>query len=89
MKYFKAVMKMGHCGRGRYREVPVFIYAETLLKAMDRAKNMPGIKHGNLPISVIEITKDEFNKGVAEKEYLKAIEMGAKKIHVEESENLY
>ena len=88
MKYFKAIMPMGHVGKGRCREITVYAYGKTLLKAMDFIKNLPGMKHGKTPFSIVEITKAEFDEGIAKDEYRKAITEGLGREY-EESNNIY
>ena len=88
MKYFKAIMPMGHVGKGRYREILIYVYGETLLKAMDFVKKLPGMKHGRTPLSIVEITKSEYEEGVAKNGYRKAITEGLGRVY-EESNNIY
>ena len=88
MKYFKTIMKMGHVGKGKYREIPIYVYGKTFLEAMDFAKKLPGIKHGRSPLYMLEITKEEFDEGMAKNEYKKAITEGLGRVY-EESNNIY
>ena len=70
MKYYKARVKLGHMGRRKYIESTLYLEAENLIAAMDRAKGFPGVKHSKLP-EVFEITKEEYDKGIQEKPYSK------------------
>ena len=63
MRYFKVMVQLGHMGNGKSRETYLFIYADSILKAMSIAKRTPAVKHSLLPLSVQEITEEEFKEG--------------------------
>lgn len=69
MKYYKIVVLMGHLGAGNSQAVPLFVKALNAYEAMIKAKKVPGVKHDKQPLSVVEITKEEFAKGREINEY--------------------
>ena len=80
---------MGHGGRGKAKEVPVFIAADNMSEAMAKAMQLPAIKHDHLPLSAKEITKEEFDQGRQENVYIRMIESRLKGKSYEKSCNLY
>jgi len=89
MRYFKLVVNVGHQGRGRTRDIPVFIFEKDMTSAMKRAMNMPGVKHDKIPLSAKEITKEEYDQGIQENAYKKFISNRKKGCWDEESYNLH
>lgn len=73
MRYFKVTVQLGHHGR-LPRETFVYIEAETIIKAMDCARNFPAVKHKKIPSKICEITKEEYEEGLENKSYYKAME---------------
>ena len=45
---YECIVRMGHMGAGRFWERPVRVRADNVLEAMRRAKNLPGVKKGQL-----------------------------------------
>ena len=77
MKYYKAIVKLGHMGRKRYAEAVIYLQAENIIKAMKSAQNFPGVKHSKIP-ELFEISKQEYTKGREAEEYsnmMKSIEL--------------
>ncbi|MBR6779098.1 MAG: hypothetical protein IKM43_03025 [Clostridia bacterium] len=74
MRYFKAMVQMGHIGARNSRETFLYIYAKNMMDAMKYAQNTPAIKHGKLPLKILEITEDEYYQGKEEDPYIKAID---------------
>jgi len=60
-KYYKVTMERGHVGRGYSAHITFYIWGYNTLQAMDVARKMPGVKHSRLPVSCIEISKEEFD----------------------------
>ena len=60
-RYYKVTMRRGHVGYGYTAHITFYIWGKNALHAMDIARKMPGVKHGELPVSCIEITEEEFN----------------------------
>ncbi len=89
MKYYKAIMQMGHCGRGKHQDVPIYIYAKCMTEAMKYAQNMPAIKKDKMPISLVEISKEEYEEGRAKDEYKNTIISKLGKENNEKSNDLH
>lgn len=87
-KYYRMIVRIGHNGAGRTREVPVYVFAKDMSSAIKRAMNLPAVKHSEIPLTAKEITKEEFEQGRKENLYLKTIDAQKGKHH-EESHNLY
>ncbi len=87
MRYFKAIAKMGHYGCGKWRDVPIYVYANNLIDAMIFVKALPAIKLGKIP-DLKEITEEEFIIGRAQDEYKRAI-LESKGIEYETCNNLH
>lgn len=49
-------MQMGHVGTGKHLPVNVYVKANDLVSAMKKAKSIPAIKHGKLPLEMKEIS---------------------------------
>jgi len=49
MGYYRVTCKHGHHGKKRYVPITFAFLAKDAIRAMDLAKNMPGVKH-TLPI---------------------------------------
>ena len=74
MRYYKALVKLGHVGRGKSRETYLYIYAENIMQAMERAQKTPAVKHNKIPLNIVEITKEEFIEGKKDDPYTKAMD---------------
>lgn len=72
MKYYKAIVKLGHMGSKKYAETVLYIEDNDMISAMVRAQSFPGVKHSIIP-EVFEITKDEYLSGLEEKKYSKTM----------------
>ena len=79
MNYYRISCKFGHSGTGQYRDIVFYIAASGINKAMNKAKNMPGVKHNSS--SVITglkcITKEEYfehRKESAYKDFKKEVD---------------
>lgn len=60
MRYFRVMCRHGHCGVKRYRPIVFVFLATDAVKAMDLAKAMPGVKHGDPIIECREISYAEY-----------------------------
>lgn len=60
MKYYRAVGERGHCGTKKSCELTFYIEAEDIIKAYDKLKAMPAIKHSRVPLNVVEIDQKEY-----------------------------
>lgn len=69
MKYYKVQVTLGHLGIRQGLEAWVYIEEQNMLKAIDRAKRFPGVKHSRLPLKAIEINEDEYLAGIKEQNY--------------------
>ena len=88
MKYYKLIVKIGHGGAGKPKDVPVYVYAENMPAAIKRAMSLPAVKHDEIPLNAKEITKEEYEQGRKEKLYIKTIDAQKGKYH-EKSNYLY
>ena len=52
---FRALLKQGHVGAGRYDEVVKIIYAKDVMTARDVAMKLGGVKKGTTAHAVISI----------------------------------
>lgn len=59
-RYYKITMRRGHVGRGYTAYITFYVWGENSLHAMDIAKKMAGVKHDELPVSCVEVSKEEF-----------------------------
>jgi len=62
MKFYMVMCHRGHCGTGHSTEIKFAFRAKNLLEAMDKAKQMPSVKHSRPIISGKEITEQEYLK---------------------------
>ena len=69
MKYYKVQVLLGHVGKGRGLLTWLYIEAENLLKAMNKARKFPAVKHSRLPNQAIEITYEEYIEGKEASDY--------------------
>jgi len=60
MRYYKAMVELGHVGSGNSRETCLYIYAKNISDAMKIAKRTPAVKRNKLPLNIIELIKEEF-----------------------------
>lgn len=59
MKLYRCIVKIGHAGSGKHMERPVFVWARDAAEAMQKAKNLGGVKKGHLKrsgASVLEVS---------------------------------
>lgn len=56
MKFYAVTCKHGHCGRKRYHPITFAIAANNTIEACDKAKAMPGVKHGQTVLKCKEIS---------------------------------
>lgn len=69
MRYFKALVSIGHQGANQERETWIFVKAQDMYRAMQTAKRLPAVKHSRTPIKVQEITEEEYLKGKQKNDY--------------------
>jgi len=69
MKYYKIQVLLGHLGSGKGMPTWIYIEADSMLTAIDLARDFPGVKHSKLPIQAIEISKKNYLKGRETKDY--------------------
>lgn len=60
MNYYKVTVKQGHKGSGQYVPLTFYFMAKTLWSAVNKAKQMPGIKHHAFIISAEQVSKEEY-----------------------------
>lgn len=62
MKFYKIIAKMGHQGAGRFRALAIYSYADNLIDAVDKVRDLPAVKHDlDMPYtSAKEIDEKEF-----------------------------
>lgn len=75
MKYFLVSCYVGHCGRGKARDIAFAIAAKDLLTAQMKAKRFPAVKHHNSKylLAAKEITQEEYNERRQFNPYEKAL----------------
>lgn len=61
---------MGHMGTGKFIPVTIYVKAKDMFSAMKKAQRFPAVKHGSLPLNAMEITKEEYDIGIVNSEYL-------------------
>lgn len=60
MNYYKISCKYGHSGTGKYRDIVFYIKAPNAVVAMDKARQMPGVKHdSSSAITRLEMISEE------------------------------
>lgn len=69
MRFFKVNCKGGHVGRGHYRELTFYFEAKNLLEAMNKAKNMPGVKHSKPVLNACEIPEEKYRLMIKKSAY--------------------
>ena len=74
MKYYKVQVKLGHVGRCKEISTWVYVKATNILKAMGKARKIPAVKHSQIPLKTIEITEEEYLKGLQEGDYYTRID---------------
>ena len=57
-------------GTGKFIPVTIYVQANDMFSAMKKAQRFPAVKHGRIPLNVIEITKEEYDIGIVNSEYL-------------------
>lgn len=61
MRYYKVMCPFGHMGTKRYALITFYFEAPNALAAMEQGRKMGGVKHSRMPLSCLEITKEEYN----------------------------
>lgn len=61
MRYYKVMCPRGHVGIKRYAIITFYFEAPNALSAMEKGRRMGGVKHSRMPLSCVEITKEEYN----------------------------
>ena len=61
MRYYKVICPLGHMGTKRYALIIFYFEACNILSAMEKGRKMGGVKHSRMPLSCVEITKEEYN----------------------------
>lgn len=71
MNYYKVSCKYGHSGTGKYRDIVFYIEAPSAVVAMDKAKQMPGVKHdSSSAITRLKmISEEEYREGRKDSAY--------------------
>ena len=85
MKYYKVQVRLGHLGIGHSLEAWLYVEEVNMLKAIDRARKFPGVKHSRLPLKAMEISEEEYLEGLKEQNYKKWMNKIAKKELVEDN----
>lgn len=73
MNYYLVTMPRGHVGIGYEATIQFNIAAQNALKAMKIAQKMGGVKHSKIPLSVKQITEEEFLINKKTNAYVKAM----------------
>ncbi|MFQ6752629.1 MAG: hypothetical protein ACLRFL_03600 [Clostridia bacterium] len=62
MKFYKIIAKMGHQGAGKFRALAIYTYANNLMEAIDKIRDLPAVKHNiDIPYTTAkEIDEQEF-----------------------------
>lgn len=70
-KYYAVTVKQGHCGFRRNRTITFSFCASNIIEAIDRAKEMPSVKHHNnaVILGCREITWSEYTRMRASSAY--------------------
>ena len=74
MKYYKVQVVLGHMGKNNGLPIWVYVKAKDILKAMQKARHIPAVKHSRIPTQIIEITKKEYDKGIESNNYYNTID---------------
>jgi hypothetical protein len=74
MKYFKIKVILGHAGNGKGIAEWVYIQSTSIIGAMKKAQQIPGVKHGKLPLETREITFEEYEEGLQQGKYYEKID---------------
>ena len=56
----------GHVGIKRYAIITFYFEAPNALSAMEKGRKMGGVKHSRIPLSCVEITKEEYELALKE-----------------------
>lgn len=77
MKFYKVVLKRGHMGSGyNHATITFFEKANNIIDALNNARRHGGVKHDKPPVSVQEISFEEYSQFMHTNAYERA---GAKK----------
>lgn len=69
--YYKVTVARGHCGSGKSLDITFYFKARDAYDAICRAKRMPSVKHGKIPMKVEQITQEEYIQGRQQSAYHK------------------
>ena len=64
MKYYKVLVVLGHLGGIKGLPTWVYVKANSMVKAIQKARNLPAVKHSQLPKQAVEISKEEYLQGL-------------------------
>ena len=74
MKYYKVKVVLGHLGTGKGVSEWVFIKSNSIVSAMKKAQQLPGVKHGKIPLETCEISFEEYQAGLEQGKYYEKID---------------
>lgn len=77
MNYYKVTVKRGHQGSGQYVPITFYFMAKSLWSAINKAKQMPGVKHHASIISAQQITKEEYKEMSTKSAYINDFDLSA------------
>lgn len=69
MKYYKVIVTLGHLGKCHGVETTIYVEATSMMKAVKVAQKLPGVKHSKMPSKAVEITEEEYRKGIESQNY--------------------
>lgn len=69
MRYYKVMCPRGHVGTKRYATITFYFASPDALTAMERGRRMGGVKHSRMPLSCVEISKEEYDLNRAKNAY--------------------
>ena len=81
MRFYKLILQVGHCGRGYYKELTIYLHASSHMRARDKALKFPMVKHDKTDaiISSKEVGEFDFVIGNLQSGY-KEVAYGANEI---------
>lgn len=62
MKFYKVLCPRGHVGTKRYATITFYFAAQDAWTAMERGRKMGGVKHSRMPLSCVEISREEYEQ---------------------------
>ena len=69
MKFYKVQVILGHLGGSNGLPTWIYVKARDIIKAIQKARNIPAVKHSQLPPKAFEITEEEYNLGIKQNNY--------------------